>query len=95
MHLSTAQSGSASAERAVLVSPAGIQPQYVNRITTEEHIHPTRADGRGMLPLHRAGIEARVPADAPPRTDFLVIITIQKGPAPEVKGTSTEATVGG
>lgn len=81
--------------RGVFVAPAGIKPAYVDKVTTEEHIHPTLAKGRGMLPLHRAGLEARVPATAEPQTDFLVIITVQKGPAPEVKGTGREATVGG
>lgn len=81
--------------RGVFVAPASIRPAYVDQVTTELHFHPTRAKGRGMLGLRRAGIEARVPATAEPRTDFLVIITVQKGAAPEVKGTGNEITVGG
>lgn len=72
--------------RGVFVGQAGIKPSFVNKVTMEEHIHPSRAKGRGMLPLRRAGIEAIAGADV---SEFLVILTIQKGAAPEVKVTGT------
>jgi hypothetical protein len=85
--------------RGVFVAPAGIRPVFANHTVAAEHIHGTRSAGRGMLLLRRAGIEALVPAMDGDRTDFLVIITIQKGSAPEVKttgaGLEARISVGG
>jgi hypothetical protein len=85
--------------RGVFVSPADIRPVFANHTVTAEHMHHTRSDGRGMLPLRRAGIEALVSASSMERTEFLCILTIQQGEAPKVtvEGTGLDAkvTVGG
>jgi|GEM_PF-1739597 len=84
--------------RATFVAPSPLKIEYVKQKTQiEPHFHPTRSAARGPQPFTRTGIE--VTGEPATTGHFFAIITLQQGPAPEVKvegtGLDAKVTIGG